>query len=76
MKQLTDGLDIPLIRQIADRQVDNYAELGGVPVRTRRFADGKAVQESTLQSVSTAALPATLFEVPSGYTRKQLPMVR
>jgi hypothetical protein len=76
LKQLTDGLDVPFIRQMTDRQVDNFAELGGVPVRARRFADGKAVFESTLQSLAATALPATLFEVPAGYTRKELPMAR
>jgi hypothetical protein len=75
-KQLTEGLDVPMIRQMADRQVENYSQLGGVPVRGRRFTDGKATYESTLQSLSTAALPATLFDVPADYTRKELPMVR
>jgi hypothetical protein len=76
MKQLTEGLDVPLIRQMTDRQVENYAQLGGVPVRGRRFAEGKAIYETTLQSLNAAALPATLFDVPPDYTRKELPMAR
>jgi len=76
MKQLTEGLDVPFIRQMTERQIDNFAELGGIPVQSRHFTDGKAVFESTLQSLSGTALPATLFEVPEGYKRKELPMVR
>jgi hypothetical protein len=76
MKQLTDGLDVPMIRQMAERQIDNYEQLGGIPVRARRLDAGKPVFESTLQSINAEALAASLFEVPAGYTKKDLPLVR
>lgn len=76
VKPLTEGLDVPILRQLAERQVDNYARFGGMPVRMRRFDGGKAVAESTLQSITTEAVPATLFEIPAGYTKKDLPLPR
>jgi hypothetical protein len=76
LKPITDGLDVPMLRQLATRQIDNYAQLGGIPVRSRRFDAGKPVFENTLQSIATEPLAATLFEVPAGYTKKELPLAR
>jgi hypothetical protein len=76
MKPLTESVDLPFLRQITSRQLDNYAQLGGIPVRVRRFDAGKAIFESTLQSISTEAVPAAMFEVPEGYTKKDLPLPR
>ncbi len=76
MKPLTEGLDVPWLKQMAQRQVENYSQLGGVPVRIRGFDAGKATFESTLQSIATETLPATLFEIPAGYTKKDLPLAR
>jgi len=76
MKPLTESVDLPFLRQITARQLENYTQLGGIPVRVRRFDAGKAVSESTLQSIGTEALPATLFGVPEGYTKKELPLPR
>ena len=74
-KAATDGVDAPWIRQLVDGQLEDYTQLEGIPVRTRRFDAGKPVSESTLQTISTKALAATLFEVPAGYTKKDLPML-
>lgn len=76
MKQVTEGIDLPWVRQMTERQVDNYSQLGGIPVKARRFNAGKAVFESSLQSFKSEAVPATMFEVPTGYTRKELPIAR
>jgi hypothetical protein len=76
LKPITDGLDVPMLRQLATRQIDNYAQLGGIPVRARRFDAGKAVFENTLQSIATESLAAALFEIPAGYTKKDLPLAR
>jgi hypothetical protein len=76
LKAATEGVDSPWIRQIVDGQLEDYSQLDGIPVRTRRFDAGKPVTESTLQTISTKALPATLFEVPAGYTKKDLPGAR
>lgn len=76
LKPITAGLDVPMLRQVAARQIENYAQLGGIPVRARRFDAGKPAFETTLQSLATEPLPATLFEIPAGYTRKDMPLPR
>ncbi len=76
LKPITDGAATPMLRQLATRQIDNYAQLGGIPLRSRRFDAGKPVFESTLQSIAAESLAATLFEIPAGYTKKDLPLPR
>lgn len=72
MEDMLKELDAPWLKQFANRQVENYGKLGGVPVQSRLFNDGKPVRESTLQSIATVAAPAGAFEVPAGYTRKEM----
>jgi len=52
--------------------VENYARLGGIPVLARTFSDGKPVRESAPESATTPTLPATLFQVPADYTKREL----
>lgn len=72
MEDVLKELDAPWLKEMATRQVENYSKLGGVPVFTRSFKDGKPTRESTLQSIATQAVPANLFEVPAGFTRKEI----
>jgi len=45
----------------------------GIPVETVVYRDGKARTTMTVKSVDHAPLPPDLFEVPAGYTRKEMP---
>lgn len=72
MQEMVGNLDAPWLSQLIERQAANFDELGGVPVLTRHFSDGEATHETTLQSIRTESLPASLFEVPAGYTRKDM----
>jgi len=72
MQDMLKEIDAPWIKQMANRQVENYSKLGGVPVLGRTFANGKPTRESTLQSITTQAAPAGAFDVPAGYTRKEM----
>lgn len=72
MQDMLTEIDAPWLRQMANRQVENYSKLGGVPVLGRTFVGGKAVRESTLQSIVTQAAPAGAFDIPAGYTRKEM----
>ncbi|MEO7773816.1 MAG: hypothetical protein ABIT36_11265 [Steroidobacteraceae bacterium] len=48
--------------------------LNGVPVITREFgSNGKAESEQRAVSVKSSVLPASLFEVPAGFTEKKIP---
>jgi hypothetical protein len=72
LKEMTSTLDAPWLKDMMERQAANYEKLGGVPVLTRHFTDGKASHETTIKSVRTEAIPAASFEVPAGYTKKDL----
>jgi hypothetical protein len=72
MEDVLKEIDAPWLKEMASRQIENYSKLGGVPVFARSFKDGKVVRESTLQSIATQSVPATTFEVPAGFTRKEI----
>ena len=72
MADLLKQVDAPWLKQMADKQVENYAKLGGIPVMSRLFNAGKPVRESVLESATTSALPASLFQVPSDYTKREM----
>ncbi|HEY4366530.1 MAG TPA: hypothetical protein VGN07_04790 [Steroidobacteraceae bacterium] len=65
-------IDAPWLKQLAEKQIEDYAKLGGIPVASRTFSDGKPTRESTLESATTQTLPATLFQVPAGFTKKDM----
>jgi hypothetical protein len=72
MKEMMASIDAPWLRQMADRQMANFEQLGGIPVHSRHFSDGKPASETTLQAARSESLAAALFEIPAGYTRKDL----
>lgn len=71
MQEMLGSLNAPWLQEIADRQ-PNFDKLGGIPVASRHFQNGKAVHESSLQSLRSESLPASLFEIPAGYTRREM----
>jgi len=75
MQEMLSALNAPWLKQIADRQA-NYEKIGGVPVLTRHFVDGAPVYESTLKALRSETLPATLFDVPAGFTKREMMMSR
>ncbi len=52
---------------------EDYGELGGVPLLTRHYREGKAVLESTLESIRSEDLDAALFTVPQDYRKATTP---
>ena len=72
LEEVLKEVNAPMLRQMASQQLDNYDKLGGVPVFARMFKDGKPTREATLQSIATQTVPASLFEVPAGFTRKEM----
>lgn len=71
MQEMLSSLNAPWLQEMADRQ-PNFDKLGGIPVMSRHFSNGKPAHESTLQSLRSESLPAALFEIPAGYTRKEM----
>lgn len=72
MQDIMKDIDAPWLKDTIDQQTANYAKMGGIPVLSRHFADGKAVQETTLKAIRSESVPAAIFTVPAGYTRKEL----
>jgi len=72
VKDMMASMDAPWLKQMAQKQVQNFEAIGGIPVISRHFVDGKPQNETTLAKISSEALAAALFEVPAGYTKKDM----
>lgn len=72
MEDLLKDLEAPWLKQMVSRQMENYGKLGGIPVHSRMFENGQAARESTLKSIGSEPVAASNFEVPSGFTRKEM----
>jgi hypothetical protein len=66
---------VPMLSGMMANEFSAQAKVNGFPVRQRPYENGKLASEETLVKVwREEAIPASKFEVPAGYTRKQLPM--
>jgi len=72
MREMMSTMDAPWLKQMAEKQVQNFAELGGIPVLSRHFEAGAPQSETTLTSMRSEAVAASLFEIPAGYTQKDM----
>ncbi|HEX2493029.1 MAG TPA: hypothetical protein VHK24_04580 [Steroidobacter sp.] len=71
VQEMFSNLDAPWLKELANRQAD-YEKIGGVPVLSRHYADGNPVSETTLQTIRAESLPASLFDVPAGFKKKDM----
>jgi hypothetical protein len=63
----------PLLRNMAaSGAFQGMDRVDGFPVLVRHFDGSKAVDEMVLKSIEHRAVPAATFDVPAGYTRKEL----
>jgi hypothetical protein len=72
MREMMSTMDAPWLKQMADKQVQNFAALGGIPVFSRHFEAGSPQSETTVTSIRSEALAASLFDIPAGYTKKDM----
>jgi hypothetical protein len=72
LSDMLKTLDSPWMKQMIARQQMNYAQLGGIPVLTRRFENGKATVETTLRAIRSSSLPASTFDIPAGFTKQDM----
>lgn len=72
LQDFMQDIDAPWLKDSIDQQTANYAKIGGIPVLSRHFAAGKAVNETTLKSIQSQSIPATTFKIPAGYTRREM----
>ena len=73
MKEMFANLDAPWLKDMVSKHAD-YEKIGGIPVLTRHFADGKAAHETAMQAIRSESLAASLFDVPAGYAKKDMMM--
>lgn len=58
----------------APKDVKARANINGYPVRARSIADGKPTgSETVLQTWKEESFPASIFEVPAGYKKEDMP---
>ena len=72
LQDFFSSIDAPWLKDSVDKQTASYTKIGGIPVLSRQFVDGKAVSETTLRSIQSQSLPAATFSVPAGYTRREM----
>jgi hypothetical protein len=73
IKDMIAAVDSPWIKQMVNREMENFDKLGGVPVMSRTFDQGNPLHEATMKSIRTEALADTLFEIPADYKKQDLP---
>jgi hypothetical protein len=67
LKQIFDmGMAVPSL---------DFSKIPGMPIEETHFgADGKTVEwTNTLKSITRGAVPATLFQVPAGFSKQAMP---
>ena len=72
VNDMMNSMDAPWLKQMAQKQIQNFEALGGIPVVSRHFVDGKPQNETSLASISTETVAASQFEIPAGYTRRDM----
>lgn len=74
LKGLTQGLGSMARKTAADAWAD-LAKIGGIPILTRDFEDGKATSETRLSVIRSESVAASMFDVPAGYKERKLPAI-
>ncbi|MET0533110.1 MAG: DUF4412 domain-containing protein [Steroidobacter sp.] len=72
MREMMSAMNAPWLKQMAEKQVQNFNELGGIPVFSRHFVAGEVQSETTLTSIRSEAIAASRFELPAGYAKKDM----
>ena len=75
VKDMMASVDAPWVKQMMDKQMQNFSDLGGLPVLTRTFDAGKPLHESTMKSIRSEAIPASKFDIPADYKQQDLPNI-
>ncbi|MEO8018081.1 MAG: hypothetical protein ABI769_09725 [Pseudomonadota bacterium] len=66
---------VPMLSGMMSNEFGAQAKANGFPVRSRAYDNGKLVDDEQLMSVwREEAIAASMFEIPAGYKKKQMPM--
>jgi len=64
---------VPMLSGVMSNEFGAQAKVGGFPVRSRAYENGKLGTEEQLVKVwREEAIPAAMFEIPSGYKPKKM----
>jgi hypothetical protein len=65
---------VPMLSGVMSNEFSAQAKVGGFPVRSRGYENGKLGDEEQLVKVwREQAIPAAMFEIPAGYKPKKMP---
>jgi hypothetical protein len=63
---------VPMLAGVMTTEFDAQAKVNGFPVRSRPYESGRlAHEEQVMQVWREEAMPASMFEVPAGYRKKE-----
>lgn len=66
---------VPMLSGMMSNEFGAQAKVNGFPVRSRGYDNGKLGDDEQLMKVwREEAIPASMFEIPAGYKKKQMPM--
>jgi hypothetical protein len=66
---------VPMLAGMMTNEFSAQAKVNGFPVRSRAYDNGALGDDEQLMKVwREEAIPASMFEIPAGYKRKQMPM--
>jgi hypothetical protein len=71
-EQLRESMQQGPFTEMVDTPFYDMDEIGGFPVRTRMFANGRVTDESILKSMVGKNLDESVFAIPKGYKVKNL----
>jgi hypothetical protein len=63
--------------EVLNQEVEEFYNLEtfqGLPVQTNDYEEGKLVMKTRIKEITSKNSDASLFELPSGFTKKDLPM--
>ena len=68
------GKSLPTFSGMMSNEMAALTKVNGFPVRTRSYENGKLADEERLVKIwREETIPASMFEVPAGYTQKKMP---
>jgi hypothetical protein len=66
---------VPMLAGMMSNEFGAQAKVNGFPVRSRGYENGQLGDNEQLMTVwREEAIPASMFEIPAGYKRKQMPL--
>jgi hypothetical protein len=67
--------NLPQLSGAMSNEMSALSKVNGFPMRTRNYENGRlAPEEQVVKVWREEAIPASMFEIPAGYTQKKMPV--